>query len=112
MKKVEIFIEETAKIYILSIGQNQQENDSVVRYAHPDDLWFHLDGNISSPHFVLSTKGDDIPKRYINMIAGMFIQYKKGLGRRYSVIYTRIKNVKLTSIEGTVIPRNIKIVKI
>jgi hypothetical protein len=42
----------------------------------------------------------------------MFSLYKKGLPKKYKVIYTNIKNVKLTDEIGTVIPQNSKIIKI
>jgi len=111
MKQLPIFVEENDKTYTLFIGRNQNDNDVLIRSSQKHDLWFHLDGEISSPHFVLATEGDTIPKRYLNQIASMFREYKNGLSRRYNVIYTSIKNLKLTSIKGTVIPSNVKTIK-
>jgi predicted ribosome quality control (RQC) complex YloA/Tae2 family protein len=112
MKTFDIYIEENNKTYTLFIGRSAKENDQLVRSASQDDLWFHLDGDISSPHFVLASGGDNIPKRYINQIAALFRDYKSGLARRYNVIYTPIKNVKVTKVLGTVILRNFQVVKV
>jgi predicted ribosome quality control (RQC) complex YloA/Tae2 family protein len=111
MKQTSIFVDENGKEYKLLIGQNQRENDILLRSCEPDDLWFHLD-DISSPHFILCTNGDIIPKRYLNVIGGMFVDYKNKLPRRYKVIYTELKNVKLTKTLGTVIPSKVRTLKI
>uniref|UniRef100_A0A6C0H8B4 NFACT RNA-binding domain-containing protein n=1 Tax=viral metagenome TaxID=1070528 RepID=A0A6C0H8B4_9ZZZZ len=108
MKTITITIQD--RDYILEIGQNQQENDNIIRNSQPRDLWFHLD-NYSGPHFVLHTFGDPIPKRYLNYIGGLFPNYKNGLARRYSVIYTEIENVQMTNTPGTVIPHKTKKIK-
>ena len=102
MKTIEIDIQENGKVYNLLIGQNQLENDKIIRMCDQNDLWFHLD-KTSGPHFILRNGGDEIPKRYINYICGLFSEYKNGLPNRYSVIYTQLKNVKLTEIPGKVI---------
>ena len=95
----------------LLIGQNQKENDQLVRSSHPMDLWFHLD-DISSPHFILRCNGKSVTKTQLKYIASLFSQYKKGLGRRYKVIYTEIKNVKLTKTLGTVVPSQLRVVRV
>lgn len=105
MKSTTITIDD--RDYVLEIGQNQKENDFLIRKSASRDLWFHLD-NYSGPHFVLHTMGNPIPKRYLNYIGSLFPHYKNGLSNRYSVIYTEIQYVKLTSIPGTVIPHKTK----
>lgn len=110
MITTQLFIHETNKEYTVSIGKNQKDNDLIIKNAHPNDLWFHLQ-NISSPHIVLHTQGDSIPKRYISQIIHLFPLHKSGLGSRFNVIYTEIKNIKLTNTPGTVIPSRIKIIQ-
>ncbi len=102
MKVVYIQVPELQKEYTLLIGRNRNENDKLVRESDPTDLWFHLQ-DVSGPHFVLQTGGDEIPKKYLNMIVGLFREYKTGLPSRYTVIYTEIQNVKPTKVPGTVI---------
>lgn len=99
----------------LEIGENQQENDVLIRKSDPNDIWFHLD-NLSGPHFVLHTKDAlsnkrHLNKRHLNYIGSLFRQYKNGLPKRYNVIYTEIKNIKLTDTIGMVIPTKVRIIK-
>ncbi len=90
------------KKYDIIIGQNQIENDNIIKNANQNDIWFHLD-NLSGPHIILKSNGDIISKRYLNYIGTLFINYKNKLPNHYTVIYTDIKNVKLTSEPGRVI---------
>lgn len=90
------------KNYEIIIGQNQYENDTIIKNASQNDLWFHLE-NLSGPHFILKSNGDLIPKRYLNYIGTLFTTYKNKLSNHYTVIYTDVKNVKLTSQPGKVI---------
>jgi len=110
MKSVNIIVQENDKEYILQIGENQYENDILIKTNNQNDLWFHID-NISGPHFVLQNGGDSIPKRYLNYIAGLFSNYKSNLTKRYNVIYTELKNVKLTNVPGQVTVSNVKKIK-
>lgn len=110
MKTITIIVDENDKEYILQIGENQNENDTLIKTNNQNDLWFHID-NISGPHFVLKNGGDSIPKRYLNYIAGLFPNYKSNLTNRYNVIYTEIKNVKLTKVLGQVTVNNFKKIK-
>jgi predicted ribosome quality control (RQC) complex YloA/Tae2 family protein len=113
MKTVVIEFEKNGilKQYDLLIGETQADNDKILKQSHQNDTWFHLE-NLSSPHFVLSNNGDLIPKKQLNLIASMFKDFKTGLGTRYSVIYTEVKNVKLTEIPGKVTTSRLKILKV
>jgi predicted ribosome quality control (RQC) complex YloA/Tae2 family protein len=102
-----IYIEETGHYHEVVIGSNAQENDKLIKMSSQNDIWFHLDST-SSPHMVLKTFGYKIPKRYINYIGALFPKYKNNLGKHYTVIYTLVKNVKLTNVTGCVIPTNVK----
>lgn len=96
--------------YPVLIGKNAKGNEEIIKISHPEDTWFHFD-NISSAHIILKNEGDIIPKRYINQVASMLFEYKKNASKNSNVIYTKVKNVKLTSILGTVIPKNTNIIK-
>lgn len=111
MKTLDIYVEENDKTYRLIVGQNQKENDQILRACDQNDIWFHLE-NISGPHFILQNGGDTIPKRYLNQIAMMFREFKNNLSNRYSVIYTELKNVKLTKTPGEVLTVKTKTIKI
>jgi predicted ribosome quality control (RQC) complex YloA/Tae2 family protein len=111
MKIKNIFITENDKEYQILIGRNKIENEQIIKSSYSNDIWFHLN-DFSSCHIVLKSGDDNIPKKYLTHIAKMFSLYKKGLPNNYKVIYTNIKNIKLTNEIGTVIPQNSKIIKI
>lgn len=104
-----IFIEENNKEYLILIGKNAKGNETIIKMSHQDSIWFHFD-NISSSHIILQNHGDIIPKRYLNQVAKMLFEYKKNTPKNLNVIYTTVKNVKLTNILGSVIPKNTKII--
>jgi predicted ribosome quality control (RQC) complex YloA/Tae2 family protein len=103
-----IYIEE--KLYEIVIGGNAKENDQIIKESHPMDLWFHL-SNVPSAHLVLKSKGDKIPRRYINEISGMLFENNKKYMTNTNVIYTEIRNVKRTDVPGRVITKKVATVK-
>jgi predicted ribosome quality control (RQC) complex YloA/Tae2 family protein len=111
MKTESIYIEESDKIYTVLIGQNAAENEQIIKASNPNDLWFHFE-NCSGPHVVLQNDGNDIGKRYLFQVAIKLFENKPKVPKNQKVIYTEIKNVKLTKTLGTVIPKNIRILKI
>lgn len=105
-----IFIEENDKEYSILIGRNAKGNEEIIKMSNLESLWMHLD-NISSPHIILQNEGELVPKIYINQIAKMLFEYKKNVPKNSNVIYTEVKNIKLTNILGTVILTNTKLIK-
>ena len=71
-------IELNEYIYSIKVGNNAKENWDIISGASQNDIWFHLD-DASSPHIVLQTFGNKIPKRYINYIGTLFPKYKNNL---------------------------------
>lgn len=110
MKTETIYIEENNKEYTIIIGDNAKENTLIIKQSHPLDYWFHF-SNLSSPHVILQSSGDLIPKRYINKVAGLLFKYKSKAPNNSNVMYTEIKNVKCTSTPGSVMTSCIKIIK-
>lgn len=110
MKTLSVNVPENNCEYGIVVGQNAHQNDFILKNSSPNDLWFHLD-NVSSAFIILQTGGDIIPKRYLNYIGTLFREYKNGLPARYTVIYTEVRNVKLTNVTGTVIPTKLKYIK-
>ena len=111
MIKETLFVNENNKEYEVLIGKNKFENQELIKTSYSNDIWFHLN-NYPSCHIVLKSGDDKIPKKYLINIARKFQNHKKDLPKKYEVIYTNIKNIKLTDIIGTVIPQNSKIIKI
>jgi predicted ribosome quality control (RQC) complex YloA/Tae2 family protein len=104
VKRETIMIDD--KEYVVLIGQNAQENTAIIRQCDPNDMWFHLKSS-SSPHVILKTENTLIHKRYLNQIASLVYKYKNMITRE-PVIYTEIKNVKLTSTPGLVVPSRLR----
>ena len=108
------FISETLEIddkeYTILIGKNAKGNEQIIKMSHQESLWMHLN-NIPSAHIILQSNGDIIPKRYINEVAAKLFEYKKSAPRNTNVIYTQVKNVKLTNTLGAVIPKHTKLIK-
>ncbi len=98
------------KEYDILIGKNAKGNEEIIKKSHKDSLWFHFD-NISSAHIILQNSGDIIPKKYINQVAAKLFEYKKSAPKNSKVIYTEIRNIKLTNTLGTVIPKHTKLIK-
>lgn len=105
--KLDVYIQDYDKNFSISIGRNQYDNDTLIKKSNPNDIWFHLD-NISGPHIVLHTDNLIIPKRTLNYIGTLFQQYKSNLPKKYTVIYTCIKNIKTTKTPGSVNASNTK----
>lgn len=91
------------KTYDILIGKNALGNEKIIKISHSESLWMHL-SKISSAHIILQSNGDIIPKRYINQVAS-------NIPKNINVIYTQVKNIKLTKIVGSVITKNTKIIK-
>lgn len=62
-----MFVEETEE-YKIQVGRNAEENDTLVRMANPEDMWFHL-LNHPSPHAILTgTINDETIQRAANWV--------------------------------------------
>lgn len=107
MVKVEILVGENDKEYRILIGENAKENTELIKQSEPNDLWFHFE-KLSSPFLILETKGETLHKKYLNETASKLFKYKNV---KDNVIYTEVKNVKLTKTPGLVEPRNLNVIK-
>lgn len=104
--------------YTIYMGKDKYENEDLIKYGHPEDVWFHVD-DLSSAHVYLRQKKgeklEDITPELLldcsslvkaNSIAGC----KK---TSVYVVYTRWKNLKKTNsmVDGQVSfhrPQNVK----
>lgn len=104
-KKESIIIDN--KEYDIFIGKNAVGNEEIIKMCDKESIWFHFD-DISSCHIILESKGDNISKDYIRNVGNMLYRYKKSVPKYTRIIYTKVKNVKLTDDPGTVVPINYK----
>jgi predicted ribosome quality control (RQC) complex YloA/Tae2 family protein len=92
------------KQYTILIGRNRFENTAMLKQSSPHDIWFHFE-DLSGPHIVLKTEGDEIPKRYLYQCAVLLREFKSNVPPKASVIYTLVKYVRPTNVPGEVIVR-------
>lgn len=96
------------KEYTILIGQNAKDNTELVKESNEDDLWFHLSTE-SSSHIILKSNGETLEQEVIKQVASKLYNYKTKHNWD-NVIYTKVKNVKLTKTPGLVIPSNITVI--
>jgi predicted ribosome quality control (RQC) complex YloA/Tae2 family protein len=108
MKIESIIIKEQA--YKILIGRNAKDNEQVIKISNPNDIWLHF-ANISSPHIILQSNGNIIPKRELKYVALLLFKYKISALKNEKIIYTEIRNISLTKITGTVLTKNTKVLK-
>ena len=86
----------------IMIGENQEDNDTVLSMAKQTDVWFHLGANLSSCHVVISCdKKHPINNEMKRYCASLVKKHSKHQ-RKVRVIYTEKKNVRKTGIKGKV----------
>ena len=90
--------------YTIKIGQNQFENDKLVKDASVDNIWFHL-SCLPSPHGILisNSKLNDIPRKILCR-AAFLVKYhsKYSFLKNVKVDYITIKYVLPTDVTGEV----------
>ena len=115
MKTENIYIQGLQREITFYIGKKQSDNFEVIDKGRPDDLWFHAN-NDSSCHVVCEIPGE-INKhelRYIIKVGGLLCKNntnKLKCIKNVEIIYTFIRNITKTDIDGCVITKNTKIIK-
>ena len=79
-------IEVEFKHYIIKLGRNQDENDELIKNAHPEDYWIHL-SDYPSPHCIIENQSK---KRIHHKI----LKHAAYLTKKYSK-YSNIKNINV-----------------
>ena len=114
MKTENIFIDALKREVIFYIGKSQSDNFKVIDLGKEDDLWFHAK-NESSCHVVCELP-EDIDKkelRYIIKVGALLCKNNTNKLKSFKnveIIYTQIKNITKTSVEGCVLTNNTKTV--
>lgn len=97
-----IFVKSSNPLYTIYLGKDKYENEELIKYGFPIDIWFHVE-NLSSAHVYLRLPEgvtiDTIPKE---MLEECFQLVKDGSkeGRKkdkVSVCYTPWENLKKTN---------------
>lgn len=92
-------------MYEIKIGRNSKQNWEVVTQASPNDMWFHLGGDLPSCHVILANPDDKelsphIIKYCSNLCKSNTNKFKNE--NDIQVIYSKIKYIKLGEKEGQV----------
>ena len=112
MKTELIFIQGLKREVTFYVGQNQNENFEVIDKGNSQDIWFHAK-NVSSCHVVCKLP-DDINKKEISYIIKIgcalcksTTNKLKGL-KNVEIIYTKLKNITKTDVNGCVVAKDTK----
>ena len=90
--------------YMIYIGENQIENDNLVRTSEPDDYWVHISGYSSAHGIIKNPNKERIGIKPIKR-ACYIVKSKNAKCKSMKNIafdYTKIKNVIPTDIVGQV----------
>jgi predicted ribosome quality control (RQC) complex YloA/Tae2 family protein len=113
MKIEKILIQGLDKELTFVIGKNKSENFEVIDMGSENDLWFHAN-DISSCHVVCLLSDTDVDKkdmRYVIKAGALLCKNntnKLKSMKNVEIIYTQIKNITKTDIEGCVLTQNSK----
>jgi predicted ribosome quality control (RQC) complex YloA/Tae2 family protein len=114
MKTESILIQSIKREVIFHIGKKQSENFEVIDAGKEDDLWFHAK-NESSCHVVCELP-EDIDKKelkYIIKVGALLCKNNTNKLKSFKnveIIYTQIKNITKTNVQGCVLTNNTKTV--
>lgn len=104
-----VFYFESSEGYMIYMGKDKYENEDLIKYGIPEDLWFHVD-DLSSAHVYLRLKKDqkleDVSETTIQECAQL-VKANSIEGCKLAsvyVIYTRWRNLLKTNnmVEGQV----------
>lgn len=97
-----VFFFETSTGYVIYMGRDKFENEDLIKYGIPEDIWFHVD-DLSSAHVYLRLKKnerlEDIPEETI-MECAQLVKANSIEGCKKSevyVVYTRWRNLNKTN---------------
>jgi len=90
-------------IYTIQIGQNQRENDALLKSAEHNHTWFHLT-DYPSPHLIINVDYNELSKEQIYRIACILKKNTKYRKENYvNIDYTLRNNIELTEVLGKVL---------
>ncbi len=101
-------------IYTIKIGQNKNENWSLLDNSNPNNIWFHV-SDAPSAYVVLNTscKIKDVPKRVLYRCAILCkLRSKSCKERNINVNYTYVRNVSKGENTGEAIIQKAKIIRV
>lgn len=115
MKTQVIFIPALKCEITYSIGQNANDNDSIIDAAGPNDIWFHVN-NKPSCHVIASIP-DNIDRASVKYIVNQGVvlckKHSYPSEKKLPIMFTRVKNIQKTDIPGRVfVPEDCQSIKV
>jgi len=112
----DIFVPGLNKVIQFYIGKNAKHNNEIIDASSEDDIWFHVK-DLPSSHIIAIIPEDITDKKDLQYIIrrGALLcksRSKYNSIKKLDIIYTQVKNITKTEIEGMVIIKNEKIIKI
>lgn len=97
-------IEVEFKGYTIFVGQNENENDNLVKTSDPNDYWLHLSG-VPSPHAVIKNPSEKRIHQKVLKRAAYLVKINSKFKKesKMPVDVTRIKHLEPTEKTGSVI---------
>jgi predicted ribosome quality control (RQC) complex YloA/Tae2 family protein len=124
MKQFMIYIDSLKCDIQFNVGENAEDNHSIIRLAKVDDLWFHIGGGKPSCHVTASIPITNAYSDSKNSKKGLKYIIKQGAvlcksmskyksDKNVEIIYTFVKNVECSAeIPGRVTLSNYKTIVI
>jgi len=113
MKTENVFIQGLKREIVFHIGVSKNDNFNVIDAGNPHDLWFHAKDE-SSCHVVGVIPEDITDKKELKYIIRTGALLCKNNTKKLKtlqhieIIYTQIKNIEKTKIQGCVLTSNTK----
>ena len=85
------------------IGKYAADNTKLIQNSSPQDIWFHMEKSASA-HVVISTTFT-LNKKQLNTVirwGGILCKKYSHVTKPACIMYTKIENVNITNIPGTV----------
>ncbi len=81
--------------YLVEVGKSALQNDSLLKRARPEDLWFHVKG-LPGAHVIVHRRGkEEVPQGVIEAAARLAAGFSKGKDEsKVEVSYTQAKYVR------------------
>lgn len=96
-------IEQELNGYCIRVGENQHENDKLIRSSNPEDVWAHVSGKPSAHTVISNPSGKKVP-RLILKRACCLVKSRSSSKSDKNVVFdvTRVKNIIFSDVPGLV----------
>jgi len=96
-------IEQVLQGYTIRVGENQLENDQLLRSSEADDVWVHISGAPSAHAVISNPTCKKVPRQAIKR-ACCIVKSRSSSKSNRNVVFdvTRVRNIQLSDVPGLV----------